>query len=42
MKKWDLKNLRIVAKVGFILYLIAMVYFLFFCEEMGRVPEEDV
>ncbi len=37
MKKKDLKNMRIAAWVGFVIYLIAMVYFLFFCEKMGRV-----
>lgn len=38
MKKRDLKNLRIAAWLGFVVYLTAMVYFLFFCEKMGRVP----
>lgn len=41
MKKWDMKNLRILAKIGFVIYLMAMVYFLFFCEKMGRVSSEE-
>ncbi|MBR1744077.1 MAG: VanZ family protein [Lachnospiraceae bacterium] len=41
MKKRDLRNLRIVAWIGFVIYLIAMVYFLFFCEKMGRVSGVD-
>ena len=38
MKKENWKKFRILAWIGFAVYLVAMVYFLFFCEEMGRVP----
>lgn len=40
MKKKNLKILRIFAWIGFAIYLVAMVYFLFFCEAMGRVPRQ--
>ncbi len=41
MKKKNLGLLRVFALIGFVIYLIAMVYFLFFCEELGRVPRQS-
>lgn len=41
MKKEHVKVIRIVSWGVFIIYLIALVYFLFFCEQMGRVPSDE-
>lgn len=41
MERKAVRNLRVFAWIGFIIYLIAMVYFLFFSEEMGRVSGAD-
>ena len=40
MKKRNRELLHIWAWIGFIIYLIAMVYFLFFCERLGRIPSD--
>lgn len=40
MKKKNRERLHAVAWVGFIIYLIAMVYFLFFSEQLGRIPSD--
>jgi len=36
MNKKQLKALRVLGTIAFILYLICLAYFLFFCENMGR------
>lgn len=41
MKKEHVKLIRIVSWGVFIVYLIALVYFLFFSEQMGRVPSDE-
>ena len=33
--------IRIAAWIPFILYMVAMVYFLFFSEQLGRIPSDD-
>lgn len=35
------KVIRILSWVIFVIYLIALVYFLFFSEQMGRVPSDE-
>ncbi len=40
MKKENKRKIRIISWVIFILYLVVMVYFLFFSEQMGRTPED--
>lgn len=38
MKKENKRKIQIISWVIFIIYLVMMVYFLFFSEQMGRVP----
>ena len=38
MKKENKRKIQIISWVFFIIYLLMMVYFLFFSEQMGRVP----
>ncbi|MDE6853350.1 MAG: VanZ family protein [Lachnospiraceae bacterium] len=38
MKKESKRKIQIVSWVFFIIYLVMMVYFLFFSEQMGRIP----
>lgn len=40
MKKEKREKLHALAWFGFVIYLIAMVYFLFFCERLGRIPSD--
>lgn len=40
MKKRNRKLLHAFAWVAFMIYLIVMVYFLFFCEQLGRTPSD--
>lgn len=35
------KVISILARICFVIYLIALVYFLFFCEQFGRMPSEN-
>ena len=41
MKKEDKHRIRIVSWILFCVYLVLMVYFLFFCEQMGRIPRDS-
>lgn len=41
MKKKNRRYLTALAWAGFIIYIILMGYFLFFCERFGRVPGEE-
>lgn len=41
MKKRHKKMVRVLSWFVFAIYLVALVYFLFFCEQMGRVPSDD-
>lgn len=38
MKKENKRKIQIISWVLFIIYLVMMVYFLFFSEQMGRIP----
>ena len=38
MKKENKRKIQIISWVFFIMYLVMMVYFLFFSEQMGRIP----
>lgn len=38
MKKENRKKIHALAWIAFIIYFIVMVYFLFFCEQLGRTP----
>ncbi len=38
MKKENKRKIQIISWVFFIIYLVMMVYFLFFSEQMGRIP----
>lgn len=40
MKKKKRRKLHIIAWIAFFIYLVMMVYFLFFCEQLGRVPSD--
>ncbi len=40
MKKEHRKLLHGFSWVGFVIYLVVMVYFLFFSEQMGRIPSD--
>ncbi|MCI8563047.1 MAG: VanZ family protein [Lachnospiraceae bacterium] len=40
MSKKGRKLLHVVSWIAFIIYLILMVYFLFFCEQLGRTPSD--
>jgi glycopeptide antibiotics resistance protein len=40
MKKRNRTLLRAGAWIAFIIYLAVMVYFLFFCEQLGRTPKD--
>lgn len=40
MKKKTRKILHVFAWVAFGIYIVMMVYFLFFCEQLGRVPSD--
>ena len=40
MKKKHKKAIRFISWILFIMYLIAMVYFLFFSEQLGRTPSD--
>lgn len=40
MKKKQKKVIRCISWILFIIYFIAMVYFLFFSEQMGRIPSD--
>ncbi len=40
MKKKHRKIIHAIAWVAFIIYLVMMVYFLFFCERLGRIPSD--
>lgn len=40
MKKKSRKLLHVLAWVAFGIYIVMMVYFLFFCEQLGRVPSD--
>ena len=40
MKKEHKQRIRIISWILFGIYLIMMVYFLFFSEQMGRVPRD--
>lgn len=41
LSKKSKKKIRVVAWIPFLLYMVAMVYFLFFSEQMGRTPSND-
>lgn len=41
MKKEHIKIIQIISWGVFVIYLIALVYFLFFSEQMGRVPSNE-
>lgn len=41
MKKHHKKIVRVLSWFVFAIYLVALVYFLFFCEQMGRVPGDE-
>lgn len=41
MKKHHKKIVRVLSWFVFAIYLVALVYFLFFCEKMGRVPSGE-
>lgn len=40
MKKRNRQIIHAFAWIGFIIYLVMMVYFLFFCEQLGRIPSD--
>lgn len=41
MKKENKRKIQIISWVFFIIYLVMMVYFLFFSEQMGRIPGDQ-
>lgn len=41
LSKKHKKVIRILAWIPFLLYIIAMIYFLFFCEQLGRTPSDN-
>lgn len=41
MKKKHIKIIQIISWGVFVIYLIALVYFLFFSEQLGRVPSNE-
>lgn len=41
MKRKNRKILHVFSWILFTIYLVVMVYFLFFCEQLGRVPSDE-
>ena len=40
MKKTTRRIIHVFSWIAFVIYLVMMVYFLFFCEQLGRTPSD--
>lgn len=40
MKKTTRRMIHVLSWIAFVIYLVMMVYFLFFCEQLGRIPSD--